>query len=87
MQNLTLYDIQSFDPELGKALQNFKATARKNLDLTNMSIESSKSESVASLLTTEIEDLTLDFTLPGYPDYLLDPEKYNDMVSDVFYLS
>lgn len=33
------------------------------------------------LRSTKIEDLCLDFTLPGYPDYALNSESQSKMVS------
>ncbi|CAM8924666.1 unnamed protein product [Rhodiola kirilowii] len=76
-QDLNLYDIQLFDPELGRALLKFKAMSQKK-----MSEESSASDMVASFHNTEIEDLSLDFTLPGYPDYILHADKYYEMVTN-----
>uniref|UniRef100_A0A7N0TV78 HECT-type E3 ubiquitin transferase n=1 Tax=Kalanchoe fedtschenkoi TaxID=63787 RepID=A0A7N0TV78_KALFE len=80
-QTLDLYDIQLFDPELGRALLKFKAMSQYNLVQAKMSTESSTSETVPGFHTTEIENLSLDFTLPGYPDYLLHSGKNNEMVT------
>ncbi|KAJ6864878.1 hypothetical protein NC651_035445 [Populus alba x Populus x berolinensis] len=51
-QELNLYDIQSFDPELDGCFWN-----------------------------TRIEDLCLDFTLPGYPDYILSFDEDQKIVN------
>ncbi|KAF9593401.1 hypothetical protein IFM89_022662 [Coptis chinensis] len=84
-QELNLYDVHSFDPGLGRALIEFQALVdrKKVLDLV-----SSKSRSLTSdscFHNTRIEDLCLDFTLPGYPDYLLKSEHDHKMV-DMFNL-
>lgn len=52
---------------------------RKNY-LTSISEERSHDLNVC-LRSTKIEDLCLDFTLPGYPDYVLDSESESKMVS------
>ncbi|KAK8935142.1 E3 ubiquitin-protein ligase UPL4 [Platanthera zijinensis] len=69
-QELGIYDIQSFDPELGKTLLEFQALSYKKLFL-----ESSYSANLVYLSdlcfrNATIEDLCLDFTLPGYSDYV-----------------
>ncbi|KAF2302055.1 hypothetical protein GH714_031921 [Hevea brasiliensis] len=72
-QELDLYDILSFDMEFGKVLQELHTlVCRKHY------IESSGTDNrdaIASLRFrgAVIEDLCLDFTLPGYPDYILKP--------------
>ncbi|GER28678.1 E3 ubiquitin-protein ligase UPL4 [Striga asiatica] len=73
-KDLTLYDIQSFDPALGKSLLEFQAVIEKRESL--MPICGDKSHDVDVLLKDmTIEDLCLDFTLPGYPDYALVPDS------------
>ncbi|KAJ8766979.1 hypothetical protein K2173_012454 [Erythroxylum novogranatense] len=71
-QELDLYDIISFDPEFGRILQELQAlvfrkhqleAAGENCDLiTDLRFRG-----------TPVEDLCLDFSLPGYPEYTLKP--------------
>ncbi|KAF5202161.1 E3 ubiquitin-protein ligase upl4 [Thalictrum thalictroides] len=76
-QDLNLYDIFSFDHGIGRALVEFQALVdrKKVLDL----IPVKKSDSY--ILNTRIEDLCLDFTLPGYPDYKLASVDGHEMVN------
>ncbi|PIN18482.1 E3 ubiquitin protein ligase [Handroanthus impetiginosus] len=69
-KELTLYDIQSFDPALGRALLEFQAVVERKKCLRSLYDEKSQELNVC-LRDTKIEDLCLDFTLPGYPDYAL----------------
>ncbi|CAJ1968461.1 unnamed protein product [Sphenostylis stenocarpa] len=67
-KELSLFDIQLFDPELYKVLQEFQALAmRKNF----MESTSGGNSDIVSFRDARIEDLFLDFTLPGYPDIIL----------------
>ncbi|WCJ39868.1 E3 ubiquitin-protein ligase UPL3 [Euphorbia peplus] len=71
-QELDLYDILSFDVDFGKVLQELQAlVCRKHF----MESLRSDSDDIADLCFrgTPIEDLCLDFSLPGYPDYVLKP--------------
>ncbi|XP_065865567.1 E3 ubiquitin-protein ligase UPL3 [Euphorbia lathyris] len=71
-QELDLYDILSFDVDFGKVLQELHAlVCRKHF----MESLRSDSDDIADLhfRGTPIEDLCLDFSLPGYPDYILKP--------------
>ncbi|KAJ6671534.1 E3 UBIQUITIN-PROTEIN LIGASE TRIP12 [Salix viminalis] len=72
-QELDLYDILLFDAELGKTLQELHALVCRKHYLE--STGSDNHEAIADLHFhgTTIEDLCLDFTLPGYPDYILKP--------------
>ncbi|KAG6604936.1 E3 ubiquitin-protein ligase UPL3, partial [Cucurbita argyrosperma subsp. sororia] len=72
-QDLDLHDVLSFDAELGKNLQELQAlVCRKHLlELTNGDNENTISN--LSFRGVAVEDLSLDFTLPGYPDYVLKP--------------
>ncbi|KAK9158171.1 hypothetical protein Scep_004745 [Stephania cephalantha] len=71
-QELTIFDIHTIDPEIGRTLLEFQAIVdRKKL------LESVSGTAFASELcfrNAKIEDLCLDFTLPGYPDCVLAPE-------------
>lgn len=72
-----MHDILTYDAELGKHLQELHVLVcrKQNLELTS----SDSSEAVADLRLrgASIEDLCLDFTLPGYPDYILKPGDEN----------
>lgn len=68
-QELGIYDIQLFDLELGRTLLEFQAVVNKRRYLESNS--SSLDESELCFRNTRIEDLCLDFTLPGYSDYVL----------------
>lgn len=71
MQELDLHDILSFDPEIGKTLQELHALVcrKQSLELTGGHSQDRISE--LYFRGTAIEDLCLDFTLPGYPEYVL----------------
>lgn len=71
LQELSLYDIQSFDPELGRTLLEFEAIAYRKKHLESTSEERSTFGLESCFRNTRVEDLCLDFTLPGYPDYVL----------------
>ena len=72
MQELDLYDFLSFDAEFGKTLQELHALVCRKHYLESIG---SDHEAIADLHFhgTPIEDLCLEFTLPGYPDYILKP--------------
>lgn len=70
-QELNLYDIQSFDPELGKTLLEFRALFDRKRLLESTFQGKTTSASDSSFRNARIEDLFLDFTLPGYPEYRL----------------
>lgn len=75
-QELGLYDICLFDPELGRTLIEFQ-------DLVNRRrcLGSNSDSSVFCYRNTSIEDLCLDFTLPGYPDYVLISDAKHELVN------
>ncbi|CAN6470950.1 unnamed protein product [Victoria cruziana] len=79
-QDLDLYDIKSFDPELGKALEELQAIVGRKKFLDTLG---SSHEGIADLRLggSRIEDLCLDFTLPGYPDYVLKGGEEHELVS------
>lgn len=54
-----MFDIQSIDPAFGGVLLEFQAIVEGKSQDVDLSFRSSK-----------IEDLCIDFTLPGYPDYV-----------------
>lgn len=81
---MSIYDIQSFDPELGTVLLEFQALVNRNKLLESVYVENSSSKHELCYHNTNIEDLCLDFTLPGYPDYLLTSSQDNSMVMPIF---
>ncbi|CAL5377006.1 unnamed protein product [Camellia sinensis] len=71
-QELDLYDILSFDAELGKTLQELQALVFRKQYVESMGGHSFCEEiDDLRFRGASIEDLCLDFTLPGYPDYVL----------------
>ncbi|KAJ7196000.1 hypothetical protein O6H91_Y509500 [Diphasiastrum complanatum] len=76
-QELDLYDIKFIDPELGSSLQEMQVLVRRkhNLDAA------SEHTSDLYFRNSRIEDLCLDFTLPGYPEYELVQGGSNIMVN------
>lgn len=68
-----MHDILSIDAELGKTLQELNALVRRKHYLE--SIGGNNSGTIASLCFrgAPVEELCLDFTLPGYPEYILKP--------------
>lgn len=82
-QELNLYDIQSFDPELGRTLLEFQALVNRKKNMGSAFGENSSSALDACFWNTKIEDLYLDFTLPGYPDYVLSFDEDHKIVNMV----
>ncbi|XP_020579574.1 E3 ubiquitin-protein ligase UPL4 [Phalaenopsis equestris] len=80
-QALGIYDIQSFDPELGRTLLEFQALSHRKSFLKSASSQNFGHASDLSFRNTAIEDLYLDFTLPGYSDYLLSSATNSKMVN------
>ncbi|OMO73502.1 E3 ubiquitin-protein ligase [Corchorus olitorius] len=80
-QDLSVYDIQSFDPELGRTLLEFQAIVYQKMHLESISVENSMLKPDLCFRNTRIEDLCLDFTLPGYPDYVLSSESNHKAVN------
>ncbi|KAG5247931.1 E3 ubiquitin-protein ligase [Salix suchowensis] len=72
-QELDLYDILLFDAEFGKTLQELHALVRRKQHLESISSENNEVIADLCFRGTPIEDLSLDFTLPGYPDYMMKP--------------
>lgn len=73
LQELDLHDILFIDAELGKTLQELNALVLRKHYIE--SIGGSYTDTIANLhfRGALIEDLCLDFTLPGYPEYILKP--------------
>ncbi|KAA8518803.1 hypothetical protein F0562_016423 [Nyssa sinensis] len=80
-QELTVYDIPSFDPGLGRALLEFQALVERKRHLESVCGENSTIILDSCFRNTRIEDLCLDFTLPGYPDYVLSSGPDSKMVN------
>ncbi|KAF8666891.1 hypothetical protein HU200_053415 [Digitaria exilis] len=79
-QELDIYDIPSFDPELGKTLIEFQALVSRKKFLETSSRTSSPT-AFLSYRNMKLEDLCLDFTLPGSPEYELIPGGSQKMVT------
>ncbi|XP_044482153.1 E3 ubiquitin-protein ligase UPL4 isoform X2 [Mangifera indica] len=80
-KELSLYDIQSFDPELGSTLLEFQAFVNRKKYSESISGENATSDLDSCFRGTRVEDLYLDFTLPGYPEYVLASEADKKMVN------
>ncbi|XP_062224400.1 E3 ubiquitin-protein ligase UPL3-like isoform X2 [Phragmites australis] len=70
-QELDLFDIVSFDAEFGKTLQELQVLVERKRFLESTSGENPLEVANLRFRGTAIEDLCLDFTLPGYSDYVL----------------
>ncbi|KAL5742867.1 hypothetical protein ACOSP7_029599 [Xanthoceras sorbifolium] len=80
-KELTLYDIQSFDPELGKTLLEFQSLVNRKKYWESTYGETSANRPDSRFRNTRVEDLYLDFTLPGYPNYVLASGTDHKMVN------
>ncbi|GLJ54185.1 hypothetical protein SUGI_1161700 [Cryptomeria japonica] len=80
-KELDIYDIKSFDVELGTTLIEMQALVRRKQFLE--SVSGDKREEISSLhyRGARIEDLCIDFTLPGFSDYPLKPGGSNILVT------
>ncbi|XP_026660129.2 E3 ubiquitin-protein ligase UPL3-like [Phoenix dactylifera] len=70
-QELDVHDIISFDAEFGKILQEMKILVHRKQFLEATAGNDQKTISDLRIRGAPVEDLCLDFTLPGYPDYIL----------------
>lgn len=77
-----MYDILSFDTEFGYILQELQIIVERKRFLESCSNDSQQIEDLC-FRGAPIEDLCLDFTLPGYPDYVLKEGEENTVVSDL----
>lgn len=80
-QDLTLYDIPSFDPELGRTLLEFQALVDRKRFLESVHGESSTLRNDLCFRNIAMEDLCLDFTVPGYTNYVLSSGPDHKMVN------
>lgn len=71
-----MHDVISFDAELGKTLKELHVIVCRKQYLES---NGDNGNAIADLRFrgAPIEDLGLDFTLPGYPDYVLKPGDEN----------
>ncbi|KAF7841213.1 E3 ubiquitin-protein ligase UPL3 [Senna tora] len=72
-QELDLHDILSIDAELGKTLHELNALVCRKHYLESTCGSYTDAISNLHFRGAPIEDICLDFTLPGYPDYILKP--------------
>lgn len=68
-----MHDIVFIDAELGKTLQELNAIVRRKQHIKVICVNSTDANTDFVFRGTQIEDLCLDFTLPGYPEYILKP--------------
>ncbi|CBI17334.3 unnamed protein product, partial [Vitis vinifera] len=79
-QDLDLHDILSFDAELGKILQELQVLVCRKQYLDGVSGNGCDATGGLCFRGAPVEDLCLDFTLPGYPDYILKSGYENVLV-------
>lgn len=72
-----MYDILSFDAEFGKILQELQVLVSRKEYLESRGGNDRNAISDLRFRGAPIEDLCLDFTLPGYPEYSLKPGEEN----------
>ncbi|KAK7409762.1 hypothetical protein VNO78_00055 [Psophocarpus tetragonolobus] len=72
-QDLDLHDILFIDAELGKTLQELNALVCRKHYIESIGGSYTDSNVNLHFHGAPIEDLCLDFTLPGYPEYTLKP--------------
>lgn len=80
LQELDLYDIQTIDPELGHTLLEMQVLVRRKQFMENTKGLQRESIDALRFKGTKFEDLCLDFTLPGYPEYELKTDGREIMV-------
>ncbi|XVF67923.1 hypothetical protein PTKIN_Ptkin10aG0161000 [Pterospermum kingtungense] len=82
-QELDLHDILSFDAEFGKILQELHLLVCRKKYLESMGSDNSDTVADLRFRGSPVEDLCLDFTLPGYPDYILKPGDETVDINDL----
>lgn len=75
-----MYDILSFDAEFGKILQEMQILVSRKKFLESAGGSNQRAITDLRFHGAPIEDLCLDFTLPGYPDYVLKEGDDSTMV-------
>lgn len=83
---MSLFDIHFVDPELCKTLVELQALVRRRKVFAEAQGDFQTAKCELSFRGTKIEDLCLEFVLPGYTDYDLAPHSDNDMVHSVLVL-
>ncbi|KAK9733430.1 hypothetical protein RND81_04G067600 [Saponaria officinalis] len=78
-KELSICDIQTFDPELGRTLLEFQALVKRRKFLEIGGMKDVAHSVCLGFRDSNIEDLCLDFTLPGYPDYILSSGLDDDL--------
>jgi E3 ubiquitin-protein ligase TRIP12 len=86
-QELNIYDIQSFDSELAISLMEFQAIACRRKYAESNLMRDCQIISDLTYRGCRIEDLAIDFALPGYPDYMLSSGSSSGSVSCVLLCS
>ncbi|XP_074312089.1 E3 ubiquitin-protein ligase UPL4 isoform X2 [Silene latifolia] len=79
-KELSICDIQTFDPELGRTLLEFQALVDRRRFLEVGCTKNVPHGVILGFRGSSVEDLCLDFTLPGYPDYILASETDDNMM-------
>lgn len=85
-QELDLFDIISFDSEFGKTMQELRVLVERKKFLESTPGENHLEVADLRFRGAAIEDLCLDFTLPGYPDYVLKEGEGSTIVRDEVHL-
>ncbi|KQK05853.1 E3 ubiquitin-protein ligase UPL4 [Brachypodium distachyon] len=80
-QELNIYDINSFDPELAMTLTEFKALTCQRKYIESCSTRDRQSTSDLSYRGCRIEDLAIDFAVPGYPEFVPSSKSSSDNVT------
>ncbi|CAL4893978.1 unnamed protein product [Urochloa decumbens] len=80
-QELNIYDIQSFDSELAISLMEFQAIACRRKYAESKLTRDCHIVSDLTYRGCRIEDLAIDFALPGYPDYRLSSGSRSDSLN------
>ncbi|TVU18117.1 hypothetical protein EJB05_34191 [Eragrostis curvula] len=80
-QELNIYDIPLIDPELGKTVIEFQALVSRKKFLETSSIQTSSPAADLSFHNVALDDLCIDFTLPGNPEYELVPRGSDKMLT------
>lgn len=81
-----MFDIVSFDSEFGKTLQELRVLVERKKFLESTPGENQLEVGDLRFRGAAIEDLCLDFTLPGYPDYVLKEGEGSTIVRDELHL-
>lgn len=79
-QELDLYDVKSIDLELGSNLEQMHKLINNKGHAKASKRSTKDSRRSLRLHNTKVEELYLNFTVPGYPEYVLKPGGENIMV-------